>query len=380
MKKLWCILTFIVTLAGCNKSISEFQSQNFIKYFGEGLGAQGFDVLEIAGGYVVAGFNSTALHKKQVFVVKTDKAGNTIWARQFGTAHSEEGYIVRTVNNEFYTLGLQTNDFTGIKNSFVLKISSQGDSLTTFTIGDPNYSLVINDMVVGESAFYLAGESYQNSPTQPDYYLAKFTLDGNPIWQRTLAGSGSQSFKRIFVNQTGGIIALGTTNAVIGSPYTHISVVEFSEQGLPINSKELDTQANQQFGDAIRNDNQIIVAFNVETGSSTTPRLVSLSNQSFETLWQSNSTLGAPITSMANSSQGTISLFGGKDNVIFLSQINSTGTVVLESSMVKQLAGSVKAVISTSDKGWGLVGTTTPDYGTMMQLIKTDEKLFLFER
>lgn len=366
-------------MAGCDQGISDFQSQNFIKYYGEAIGAQGFDVLEISGGYVVAGFNSTALYKKQVFVVKTDKAGNTIWARQFGASHNEEGHIVRTVNSEYYTLGIKTNDITGIKNSFLLKIGSQGDSLTTFTFGDPSYSLVVNDMVVDEEAFYLAGESYQNNPSQPDYYFAKFTLDGNEIWQRTMAAAGSQSFNKIFVSQEGGIILLGTTNAVIGSTYTHISVVEFDELGLPFYPKEFDAQANQQFGDAIRTDNQIIVAINVESGSSTTPRLVSLSDQSLEILWQSNSTLGAPITSMANSPEGTISLFGEKDNVIILNQINSTGTVVLESSMVKQLAGSVRAAISTSDKGWALVGTTTPDYGTMMQLIKTDAELFLFE-
>ncbi len=366
-------------LAGCGKGISDFQAENFIKFFGEGMSAQGFDVLEISGGYVVAGFNSTALYKKQVFVVKTDKAGNTLWARQFGTAHNEEGHIVRTVNNEYYTLGIRTNDITGFRNSFLLKIGTQGDSLTTFTFGEPSYSLVVNDMVVDETAIYLAGESYQNSSSQPDYYLAKFTLDGNPIWQRSLMGSGSQSFKKILVNAEDGIIALGTTNGAIGSAFTHISVVEFSELGLPVNSKELEAQTNQQFGDAIRNDNQIIVAFNVESGSSTTPRLVSLSDQSLEILWQSNPTLGAPITSMASSPQGTISLFGEKDNVIFLSQINSTGTVVLESNMVKQLAGSVKTAISTSDKGWALIGTTTPDYGTMMQLIKTNAELFLFE-
>jgi hypothetical protein len=42
--------------------------------------------------------------------------------------------------------------------------------------------------------------------------------------------------------------------------------------------------------------------------------------------------------------------------------------------------GSVSQAIHTTDNGWAFIGTTAPDYGTMMQVIKTDAGLFLFEQ
>lgn len=379
MRRIWLVIIVVVTLISCEKTISEFQSLNFVKFFCLGSESNGFDVKELPNGYIVAGSNSTAMFKKQVFVVRTDKAGNTLWSNQFGTAQNEEGRIVKPVGDGFYALGVSTNDITGLKQSFLIALSGQGDSLSTHYFGDATYSLVINDLLIQETCYYVAGESYQNSPSEPDYFIAKYDHSGNVIWQRTLAGSGSQVFNKLFIKGNDGILVVGTSNGVINSPYKQIAIVEFSTTGLPINFKEPDAQANQHFGDALFDGENLTIAYNVESGSSTTACIMCLSTMDYSTEWKASSGLGNEAKALAKSSEGTISLFGIKSNTIYLYQINNSGTITLTSDKVKTLAGSVTAAISTNDNGWALIGTTAPDYGSLMQLIKTDEELFLFE-
>ena len=56
MKKIYYIILFTSILFSCEKSISDFQSKNFVKFFGSGNESKGNDVIELSGGgYLVVG-------------------------------------------------------------------------------------------------------------------------------------------------------------------------------------------------------------------------------------------------------------------------------------------------------------------------------------
>jgi hypothetical protein len=383
MKNLWYIAVFALIFASCETEISEFQTQNFVKYFGGGSSANGFDVQEISDGYILTGFDYTTELKKQIFVVRTNTAGNVVWQRRYGTVLNEEGKVIKAFGDSYYIVGTTTNE-NGTINSFMLKLNENGDSIGYQVFGTDSHSLIINDFIVDETSVCIAGETFQNSPTQSDYYIAKYLLNGDEVWVGPLTNfSGNQSFKKLFLNNEGRYTATGVNSGVINSTFTHISLSEINNsQGVTIRFKNLDATSNQLFEDALFVDNEIIIAYNQQVQGVNDGRLVKVLHSDFNPVWHLQSGLPFTVKALTHSSNGVFTLCGELSNNIYLSQIDDSGNITLSGqdiNEIKTLPGLVEGVLSTSDDGFILVGTTAPDYGTMMQLVKTNAELFLFQ-
>lgn len=381
MRRVWLVIIIVAAFTSCEKPISEFQSANFVKFFGSGSGANGFDVKELPAGYIAVGYDNIEGLNNQFFVIRTDRAGNTIWQKRFGNEFANEAYSVQVEGDDYFACGLSTDD-NGIVSSHIVHLNSQGDSLGCLTVAGNNYSLRINDFVISESSIVVVGETNENSATQPDYFISKYSFEGDPRWLGVYGADGSsQSFKKVFV-ETDRILAVGTNNGKIGSSLTHISIATYNQLGAPLNSFNIEAEANQQFADAILlPSNEIVIAYNQLVQGKQEGRLMKISLASYTTLWNIQNGIGCEAKSLALSSDGIFTLSGVRDEAIHLFQIDGSGNIILTDSPQesKTLSGYVEKIIPTSDNGFLIVGTTAPDYGTMMQLIKTDSELFLFK-
>lgn len=378
MKKFFVAIVLIVIFSSCEKIISDFQSKNFIKFFGGGLSSMGYDVCAVEDGYVLVGFDNTSELKKQVFVIRIDKFGNTIWQRQYGTGLNEEGRIVKVFGGNIYIAGLTSNELTGSTHSFILKLNSQGDSIMHQSIGLEYHSLVINDIHVDESAIHIAGETYADASAQPRYYLARYSHDISLLWEASSVIK--RSFKKVFLSSEGHYYIVGENSGVINSLKTHINITKFELSGGLLNSFNLDASDNHEFADAFLHNNELVVVYNQMVGNEYNARIVKIDCSDFSTVWHVESGLACQAKSLTRLSSGTITLCGEKDNTIQLYQLDDAGNITLSSEDTKPLSGFVETIIATADDGIAIIGATTiPEYGTMMQLIKTDKDLYLFE-
>lgn len=381
MRRILYVTILVAIFSSCEKVISEFQTQNFVKYYGGSLTTNGFDVKEISDGYIMTGFDNTSQLKKQIYIIRTDKAGNAKWQRRFGTNLNEEGKVVKAYGDYFYVVGTTTYD-NGIVSSFLLKVNQQGDSIgfTVFGAENNDYSLIINDFIIDNESIYIAGETYQNSSTQSDYYVAKYTLNGNLVWPRPFNFNGSQQLQKIFVKQNGRILAVGQGTAT--SAYTQIAMVEMSAGGVVVDSKNLEASNNQLFEDALMVGDELIVVYNQLVSGAYAGRVAKINTNDFSVVWHIQTGLPVRLKSIAQSSGGIYTLCGELNNQIYIFQIDDTGTITLAGNnpeTLKTLSGTVESIISTSDDGFAFIGTTALEYGTMLQLVKTDSELFLFQ-
>jgi len=80
------------------------------------------------GGFIIAGnSNSFGAGDDDVYVIKTDSAGNVTWSKVFGTTDNEEGYSVQeTSDGGFIVTGQSSN--TNLWNIFVVKTDINGFS------------------------------------------------------------------------------------------------------------------------------------------------------------------------------------------------------------------------------------------------------------
>ncbi|HOP04738.1 MAG TPA: hypothetical protein PL017_08615 [Tenuifilaceae bacterium] len=384
MKRIWLVIIVVAALSSCEKKISEFQSSNFIKFFGSGSLSNGFDVKELPNGYLAVGFDNTSDLDNQFLVVRTDKAGNTIWQKSYGTDFADEAYTVHVDGDNYYVGGTTTDD-DGIVSSHILHLNSQGDSLGCLAISGENYSLKLNNFCVSESSIVVVGETNENSAIQSDYFISKYSFEGAPQWQKDGvygAEGSSQSFKKVFVDGDR-IVAVGTNNGWIGSTLTHISITPFNlTTGAPLFFFNMETTVSQQFGDAILlGEGDIVIAYNQLVQGKYEARLIRISLSDYSTVWHVESGIPCQAKSLTLATDGTIILSGERDELIYIFKFDDSGNITLSSPSEETdvLLGSVEAVVSTSDNGLVIVGTTAPDYGTMMQLIKTDSELYLFK-
>jgi hypothetical protein len=381
MKNVYIIIFSSLFLLSCEKNISEFQQQNFIKLFGTGISTSGFGVQELADGYILVGLDNTALLNNQVFIVRTSKSGNMVWQKQYGTILNDKGIGVKAVDNTFFVAGNSTNLSSEKTNSFILRLDSNGDELGSFVIESESNSIVIHDFIVDSEAIYVAGETYQLTDTESDYFIAKYTYTGVEIWNVPFSASGAQKFKKIFKSDSNKLLLIGTTSVVPASSFTHITIAELSNsQGVPIRTITLPTQSNHLFGDAHIHQNELLIAYNHSVGTGYSATIASFNLSTLQSLWISDSELPFFAKGITKSDKGTITVCGEKGDNVHVSQLNSSGIVTQLSGNLKLPTGTVEGIINTKDNGFALIGTTAPDYGIMMQLLKSDAGLFLFNQ
>ena len=108
----------------------------------------GFSVQEISdGGYIIAGYTcSFGAQWYDVYLMKTDENGDTLWTKIFGgEGYDEAQAVLETTNNEYIVAGRTFSYGAGSSDVYLIKTDANGDTLWTRTYGgtlnDEAYSI-----------------------------------------------------------------------------------------------------------------------------------------------------------------------------------------------------------------------------------------------
>jgi hypothetical protein len=181
------------------------------------------------GGYVVVGFTeSSGAGNADVYLIRTDENGDTLWTRTYGGQLWDEGNSVQeTADGGFIVAGYRTlysDPNGGDSDIYMVKTDAGGDTLWTRLYGlnpgqwrDYGYSV----QQTSDGGYIVSGETwYPGSPAwEIDVYLVRTDPGGDSIWTRTYDRSERTDVGR-FVQQTedGGFIVAGYTH-VLGTDY-----------------------------------------------------------------------------------------------------------------------------------------------------------------
>src|SRR2546422_7042577 len=104
----------------------------FQRTYGSTFGDAAYSVQQTAdSGYIITGYS-----RADVYLIKTNSLGDTLWTRTFGGSSSEVGLSVQQTTDGGYIIVGYTQSFgAGSSDVYLIKTNTLGDTLWTRTYG-----------------------------------------------------------------------------------------------------------------------------------------------------------------------------------------------------------------------------------------------------
>ncbi len=169
------------------------------------------------------GFVSIGETGENILVLKTDRMGNVLWSKSIGGGNSERGFsILQNTDGSFVLIGDTHSYGAGLRDLLVVKITENGELIWSKTYGNQLDEASTDFTMTDDNAFVIVG--VETSLAQGFGILAlKIDQDGNPIWTRSLDGSGNDHIDAIYANSDGDFVLYGHTLSC-SSDYNNIAI------------------------------------------------------------------------------------------------------------------------------------------------------------
>ena len=168
--------------------------------------AEGYSVQQTQdGGYIVAGLIWTsAARRSDVYLIKTDANGNMIWWRAYGGSDEDQGNSVQqTFDGGYIVAGFTYSFGAGGEDVYLIKTDANGDTIWTRTYGGSQGDGAYCVQQTPDSGYIICG--YTNF----DVYLLRTDAFGNILWTRTYGGNGGDYGNSLDQTTDGGFIIAG---------------------------------------------------------------------------------------------------------------------------------------------------------------------------
>jgi hypothetical protein len=163
----------------------------------------------VDGGYAIAGYTGTHL-SCDVYLIRTGADGDTLWTRTYGGDRDDIGLSVQQVSDGGYTIAGWTDSYgAGNQDVYVIRTDHQGDTLWTRTYGGASYDYGQSVQQSHDGAFVVGGHTSSFGAGDCDIYLIKMDISGDSIWTRAYDGPGSEEGYSIELSNDGGYVIAG---------------------------------------------------------------------------------------------------------------------------------------------------------------------------
>ncbi len=188
--------------------------QTWERAYGEGPNDNaGFSVQQTTdGGYIVSGATNWTPNIADVYLIKTNASGDTLWTRTYGGANQDLSYSVRQTSDGGYIVAGSVTDPSFHQLVYLIKTNATGDTLWSKTYGGRGYNWGRSVQQTSDTGYIVAGVAFLSGRDQ-DVYLIKTDVDGDTLWSRTYGGYGVETGWSVQQTQDGGYIVAGSTTS-----------------------------------------------------------------------------------------------------------------------------------------------------------------------
>jgi len=184
------------------------------------------------GCYILTGFTGIWGGDNDVYLVKTDAKGDTLWTRTYGGDDWDASYSVQQTTDGGYIVGGCTESFAlGFGTDlYLLKTDANGDTLWTRTYGGRREEIGQSVQQTTDGGYIFAGYSNSFGGEDWDFYVVKTDANGDTLWTRTYGGEFTNWAHSIQQTSDGNYVVAGRTDPGTGIQDMYLVKVFGGEQ------------------------------------------------------------------------------------------------------------------------------------------------------
>jgi hypothetical protein len=206
----------------------------YAKTFGRKGRDEAYSIIQTPdGGFLLAGLSDS--FKKpdlyDIYLVRTDSEGNSLWTRAIGGKRSDEAAcVIDSKDNGFIVAG--TTSSFGVKNNniIMLKIDGRGNTLWMKTYGGPDDDSCSNVIKLSSGNYALIGTTTSGQKRDSDILLVETDAQGNSLWSKTFGGSGVDQGVTIRECNDGSLV-IGATSESYSYGSSDIALIKTDKSG-----------------------------------------------------------------------------------------------------------------------------------------------------
>jgi hypothetical protein len=164
------------------------------------------------GGYIAAGeTRSFGAGYYDVYVLKTNINGDTLWTKTYGTVDDEQGWEIQPTFDGGYIISGFTGPYMGAMDIYLIKIDSISNQLWTKTYGGGADEKGRQIVQTSDTGYIVTGHTTSFGAGGYDVYVIRTDSLGDSLWTKTYGGtSNERAWSVQQTADTGYIIAGGT--------------------------------------------------------------------------------------------------------------------------------------------------------------------------
>jgi hypothetical protein len=186
------------------------------------------------GGYIIAGCaDPYGAYDLDVYLVKTDEDGNGLWTKIYGGPSALDGTrAVQVTPDSCYLFAGWTATFgtAGSEDVWLLKTDAEGDTIWTKTYGGADWEEARSMQSTTDGGYIITGVTCSFGAGGSDVYLIKTDADGDTLWTRTYGGTGDDYGNYVQQTTDDGYIITGYTQSY-GPGWFNLYVIKTDANG-----------------------------------------------------------------------------------------------------------------------------------------------------
>jgi hypothetical protein len=182
------------------------------------------------GGFALTGSTrSSGAGQNDMWLVKTDIAGNLEWNHTYGGKHTEfANSLVQTNDGGFALAGSSSSYGAGSSDMWLVRTDTNGVVLWNKSFGAIAWDQAVALVQTIDGGFALAG--HKTNARSVDMWLVRTDANGNALWKKCIGGSDTDIITALIQSTDGGFVLAGYTY-LCGSNYSDVLLVKTDENG-----------------------------------------------------------------------------------------------------------------------------------------------------
>ncbi|MEE9554046.1 MAG: T9SS type A sorting domain-containing protein [candidate division Zixibacteria bacterium] len=206
-------LSATISIASAIGTNAQEPSIEWTKYYQIESVTEGWDMIETSdGGYMLVGSYGVSNFRPTACLIKTNSNGDTLWTKSYGGNLADAWRSIKQTPEGGYIIAGYTTSFgAGEKDVYLVKTNSEGDTVWSRTFGGEADEEGRCVELTGDEGYIVAGWTSSFGEGGEDFYLIKIDLNGELIWERTYGTSSNERAWSVKRTPSGRYAILGWT-------------------------------------------------------------------------------------------------------------------------------------------------------------------------